>query len=65
MKTLIHLNILVSRMPVHLLQSLEIGILNEIRLSAYEENREMTKVMDERAQLQQQYATTFHQKREF
>jgi hypothetical protein len=58
MKTLSHLNILVSKMPTHILQSLQVSILHEIRLSAYEEHREMTKVMDERAQLQQQYATT-------
>jgi hypothetical protein len=63
MKTLSHLNILVSRMPIHILQSLQIGILHEIRLCADEENWEMTKVMDERAQLQQQYATTLQQKR--
>jgi hypothetical protein len=64
MKTLSHLNILVSQIPIHILQSLQIGIFHEIRLHADEENREMTKVMDERAQLQKQYATTLQQKSE-
>jgi hypothetical protein len=64
MKTLSHLNILVSQMPIHILQSLQIGILHEIRLHADEANWEMTKVMDERAQLQQQYATVLQQKSE-
>jgi phage shock protein A len=64
MKTLSHLNILVSQMPIHILQSLQVGILHEIRLHADEANQEMTKVMDERAQLQQQYETSLQQKSE-
>jgi hypothetical protein len=54
MKTLSHLNILVSQMPIHILQSLQVGIMHEIRLHADLTNRELTKVMDERAQMQQQ-----------
>jgi hypothetical protein len=51
MKTLSHLNILVSQMPIHIIQSLQVGILHDIRLCRNKANREMTKVMDERAQL--------------
>jgi hypothetical protein len=63
MKTMSHLNILVSWIPIHILQILKIGIFHEIRLCADEANQEMTKVMDERAQLQQQYETVRSNKR--
>jgi len=50
-------NIGVMNAYTHKLQSLKIGILHEIRLHADEANWEMTKVINERAQFQQQYAT--------
>jgi hypothetical protein len=53
MKALSHMNIVVTWIPIKILQSLQIGILHEIRLHANEANREMTKVIDEMAQLQQ------------
>jgi len=64
MKTLSHLNILVSQIPIHILQILKIGILHEIRLRAYEAKQEITKLMNERDQLQQQYEISIQKKRE-
>jgi hypothetical protein len=64
MKTLGHLNIMVSQMPIHILQSLQVGIFHEIRLCVDEANKEMTKVMDERAQIQQQYEIALQEKSE-
>jgi hypothetical protein len=39
MKTMSHLNILVSQMPIHILQILQIGILHEIRLQEMKQTR--------------------------
>jgi hypothetical protein len=50
-----HLNIVVSRMSIQILQDLQIGILQEIKSRGDEAHQELTKIMDERAQLQQQY----------
>jgi hypothetical protein len=48
-----HMNIVVSQMPIHILQDLQIGLLQEIKIRGDEAHHEMTKIMDERAQLQQ------------
>jgi hypothetical protein len=39
-------------MSIHILQDLQIGMLQEIRIRGDEAHQEMTKIMDERAQLQ-------------
>jgi hypothetical protein len=59
-----HLNILVSQMPIHILQILQIGIFHEIELCADEEKWEMTKLMDEGTQWKQKYSTSLQKKSE-
>jgi len=60
-----HLNILVSWIPIHLLQILKIGIFHEIKLWGDEAHCELTKVINESTYLHQQYDIALQQKREF
>jgi hypothetical protein len=62
MKTLSHLNILVSRMPTKILQRLQISIMQEIRLCAELACKELIKVMGEKEETQQKYTTSLQEK---
>jgi hypothetical protein len=44
-KVISHLNIVVSWIPIHIFQGLQIGIFHDIRLQGEEAHRELTKVM--------------------
>jgi len=59
-----HLNIIISRIPMQQLQYLQAGLVKEIRNRGEEEQRELERIGDEWAQLQEKYDTTLQQKRE-
>jgi exonuclease VII large subunit len=59
-----HLKIVISRMSMQKLQDLQAGLVQEIRNRGEEEHRELERIRDERAQLQEKYDTTLQQKRE-
>jgi hypothetical protein len=60
-----HLNLVVSRMPIEILQDLQTCLLQAIKNKGEEAKKEITGIMDERVQLQQQYDVTLQQKKEF
>jgi predicted nucleic acid-binding Zn-ribbon protein len=59
-----HLKIVISRMSMQKLQDLQAGLVQEIRNIGEEEHRELERIRDEWAQLQEKYDTTLQQKRE-
>jgi hypothetical protein len=59
-----YLNIVVSWMSMQRLQDLKAGLVQEMRDKGDEEQKEMERIRDERAQLQEQYDTTLQQERE-
>jgi hypothetical protein len=48
-----YLNIVISRMPMQRLQDLQEGLLQEMKNRGEEAHREMERIRDERAQLQE------------
>lgn len=51
-------------MSIQILQYFQIGLLQDIKNKGDEEHHELTKMIDERAQLQQQYNVAIQQKKE-
>jgi hypothetical protein len=60
-----HMKIVVSRMSMQKLQDLQGGLVKEIKNRGEEDNKELERIRDKRAQLQDKYDTTLQQKREF
>jgi seryl-tRNA synthetase len=58
------MNLVVSRFPMRRLQDLQVGLLQEIQNRGEKAHQELTRIMDERVQLQQQYDVVLQQKKE-
>jgi hypothetical protein len=48
-----HMNIVISRIPIQILQYFQMGLLQEIKSRGYESHQALTKMIEERDQLQQ------------